>query len=147
MNGSFKAQAMHARSIVFGLAALALSCLSACAQATDSISVSIGPEDSEVITTDFKRIRPAEPAEIRFKVTTNLIDQLYGNDLTKPRAYLRLTVISSARRILGAMTGAQATGPDAMHAVMEQVNRDSSYMGVTVESHTLRYVFLPGYTP
>jgi hypothetical protein len=134
-----------ARSIVFGLAVLALSCLRA--SAADTITITIAPQDSEVITTDLKRIRPAAPADIRFKVTTNYIEQVFGKDLTIPRNLMQLAVLSSARRVLGAMTGAQATGPDAARAVMEQVDRDLARIGVAVEQHTLRYEFIPGYTP
>lgn len=136
-----------ARLVGFALAALALSCLHPPARAADTISVTIAPEDSEIITTDFKRIRPAEPAEIRFKITTGTIAQVFGNDLTVPRTQMRLAVLSGARRVLGAMTGAQAAGPDAPGAIIAQVDRDLSHLGVAVESHNLRYVFLPGYTP
>ena len=127
----------------------ALVWLSLCTpvHSADAISVIIEPNDSEIITTDLKRIRPAAPAEIRFKVTTNYIEQAFGNDLTKPRSYLKTAVISSARRVLSAMTGAQATGPDGASAVMNQVDRDVSELGVSVEEHSLRYVFLPGYVP
>lgn len=136
-----------ARSIAFGLAALALCCLCPPAFAAEAISVTIVPEDSEIITTDLKRIRPAGPAEISVRITTPYIGQVFGADLTTPRAMVRLAVLSSARRVLGAMTGAQATAPDAARAVMEQADRDLASLGVAVAEHNLRYVFLPGYGP
>jgi hypothetical protein len=124
-----------------------MACLCVPAYAADLISVTIAPDDSEIITTDLKRIRPAETTEIRFKVTTGYIEQVFGKDLSIPRAQMRLAVLSSARRVLGAMTGAQATAPEAARAIVAQVDRDLSHLGVAVEQHTLRYVFLPGYAP
>jgi hypothetical protein len=117
------------------------------ASATDTITVSITPDDSEIITTDLKRIRPAEAAEVRFKVTTPYIAQVFGNDLAVPQSRMRITVIGGARRVLGAMTGAQATGPDGPPAVVREIDRALSDMGVQVEQFNLRYVFVPGYTP
>jgi hypothetical protein len=117
------------------------------ASATDTITVSIAPDDSEIITSDLKRVRPAEGAEVRFKVVTPYIAQVFGNDLTVPRSRIRITVIGAARRVLGAMTGAQATGPDGPSAVVREIDRALSDMGVQVEQFNLRYVFVPGYTP
>lgn len=136
-----------ARSIAFALVTLALCCLCTPAFAAEAISVTIAPDDSEIITTDLKRIRPAEPAEIRFRVTTGYIEEVFGKDLAIPRAQMRLAVFASARRVLGGMTSAQATGPDAPRAIVAEINRDLAHLGVAVEQYDLRYVLVPGYTP
>jgi hypothetical protein len=136
-----------ARTIAIGVTALALTSLFEPACPADILSVTVLPDGSEIITTDLKRIRPAGPAEIRFRFTTDYLKRLYGNDFTKTHEYLHFVVQSSERRALGAMTGAQATGPDGPRAVMAEVDREVSELGLAVEQYTLRYEFLPGYTP
>ena len=129
------------------LAACVVALLCAPARAIDFITITIPVEDSEIITTDLKRIRLAEPAEVRFALTTNYIELLYGTDLTTPRRGMRLEVVAAARGTLGALTGAEATRDEGTRSLIAAVNRRLASMGVTVESHTLRYVFLPGYGP
>lgn len=94
---------------------------------------------------DLKRIRPAQTAELRFRIVTPFIAQTFGDDLTVPRSRIRL--IASARRVLSTMTGAQATGPEGSAAVIQEVDRVLAGMGVAVDEFKLRYMFLPGYTP
>ena len=129
------------------LAACVIASLCAPARATEPITVTIAVEDSEIITADLKRIRLANPAEVRFARTTNYIELVFGTNLTTPRGLMRLQVISAARRTLAAVTGAEATREAALRPVIEEVNRGLAGIGVVVESHTLRYVFLPGYGP
>ena len=86
--------------------------------AIDFITITIAVEDSEIITTDLKRIRLAEPAEVRFALTTNYIELLYGADLTTPRRGVRLEVIAAARGTLGALTGAEATRDEGASTAM-----------------------------
>ena len=135
-----------ARSIVVGITLFVWTAQCEPAYAADLLSVTILADGSEIISADLKRLRRAGPAEIHFRFTTDDLKRLYGDDLTKPRDYLRLVVQSSERRVLGAMTGAQATGAAGPHAVMTEVDRQVSDLGLTVERHTLRYEFLPGYT-
>ena len=106
-----------------------------------------GSTAEEIMTADLKRIRPAQTAEVRFRITSPFIAQTFGNDLTAPRTRIRLIVIASARRVLSTMTGAQATGPEGPPAVMKEVDRALAGMGVTVQEFKLRYVFLSGPTP
>ena len=130
------------RTIGFGLAAW-LASGSRHAGAADVLSVTIGVDDSEVITTDFRRIRPAAPAEVRFTVMNDSIATIYKDDLTTPLARMRLTVLSSARRVLGEKTLAEALGNETMRAVMAGTDNDLVDLGVVVRDHTLRYVPIP----
>jgi hypothetical protein len=117
------------------------------ARAAEPISVTIAVEDSEIITADLKRIRLAQPAEVRFALTTSYLELLYGTDFTKPRAMMRLEVLAAARATLAGVTGVEATRDDGVRLVIEAINRRLAYMGVTVERHSLRYLFAPGYGP
>lgn len=121
--------------------------MSAQAHATDRIAVTIAPDDSEIVTTDMKRIWPAQPVELRFKIAAPAIAQTFGNDPALAQTRIRLTVIATARRVLGAMTGAQATGPEGAAAVVHEVDRALAGLGVTVDQFDLRYAFVPSYTP
>jgi hypothetical protein len=138
---------MLVRRWIAAIVLVAMSLSGGRAFAADIITVTIAPHESEIITSDLKRIRPAEAAELRFKATTPHIAQMFGSDLTVPRNRMRLTVIASARRVLSAMTGAQAIGPEAPPDIVKEIDRALADMGVTVEQFNLRYVFLPGYTP
>jgi hypothetical protein len=65
---------------------------------------------------------------------------LYGEDMARPRQHLKGIVISSARRVIAEMSTAQATGPDAVRAIFEQVGREVSSWGLNIKEHSLRYV-------
>jgi hypothetical protein len=129
------------------LAACVVAWLCAPARAAEPITITIAVEDSEIITADQKRIRLAEPAEIRFAVTNNYLEQLYGTDLTTPRRGLRLEVLAGARATLASVTGVEATGDNGVRLVIEAINRRIDDLGVRVERHTLRYVFVSGIQP
>jgi hypothetical protein len=79
------------KHLALALALLALWGLGV--RAADTIVVVLQVEDAEIITSDLKRLRLAEPAEVRFAVTTPYIAQVFGNDLTVPRNLMRLTVL------------------------------------------------------
>jgi hypothetical protein len=129
------------------LAACVIAWLCAPVRAAEPITITIAVEDSEIITADQKRIRLAEPAEIRFAVTNNYLEQLYGTDLTTPRRGLRLEVLAAARATLAEVPGVAATGDNGVRLVIEAINRRIDDLGVRVERHTLRYVFVSGYGP
>src|SRR5207244_7515471 len=97
------------RAICIGLAAW-LASGSGHAGGADVLSVTIEVGDSEVITRDFRRIRPAASAEVRFTVVNDSIASVFKDDLTVPLTRMRLTVLSNARRVLGERTLAEALG-------------------------------------
>jgi len=112
-------------------------------RAADAIVVVLQVESSEIITSDLKRLRLAEPAEVRFAVTTPYVAQVFGDDLKIPRDMMRLTVLASARRVLGEMSATEALKPEAVRAIVTEVDRALDYLGVAVESNTLRYTLVP----
>jgi hypothetical protein len=116
-------------------------------RAADTIVVMLHIEDPEIITSDRKRLRLAEPAEVRFAVTTPYIAQVFGDDLTIPRNLMRLTVLASARRVLGELPATEAIKPEAARAIVADIDRVLAYLGVSVESHTLRYTLVPPLAP
>jgi hypothetical protein len=130
-----------------GRLALALVLLASCgagAHAAEPIVVVFSVEDAgEVISSDLKRMRLAEPAEVRFAVITPYIARVFGDDLTLPRTLMRFTVLASARRVLGELSAAEALKPEAVRAVVADIDRALDYVGVSVESHTLRYMLVP----
>jgi hypothetical protein len=132
----------------FGLALVLLAVSGLAVRGAEPIVVALQVEDAaEIITSDLKRLRLAGPAEVRFAVTTTYIAQVFGDDLTVPRGLMRVTVISSARRVLGQLSAAEAVKPEAASAVVAQVDRDLASLGVAVESHTLRYTLVPPLVP
>ena len=111
-------------------------------RAADTIVVVLQVEGAEIITSDVKRVRLAEPAEVRFAVTTPYIAQVFSDDLI-PRDLMRLTVLSSARRVLSQLSATEAVEPEAARAIVAEVDSALAYLGVVVESHTLRYTLVP----
>ena len=133
------------RAICIGLAAWLASGLRHAGGAdapsvTIEVLVTIEIGDSEVITTDLKRIRPAAPAQVRFTVVNDSIASIFRDDLTIPLTRMRLTVLSAARRVLGERTLAEALGSEAIRAVVAEIDHDLVDLGVVVRDHTLRYV-------
>jgi hypothetical protein len=117
-------------------------------RAAEAIVVAIPVEDAgEVISLDVKRLRLAEPAEIRFVVTTPYIARVFGSDLTIPRDLMRLTLLASARRVLSQLPATEALRPEAARAVVADVERAIDYLGVSVEAYTLRYMLVPPLVP
>ena len=112
-----------------------------------TIVVTIPVEDAgEVISSDAKRLRLAEPAVIRFAVTTPYFAQVFS-DLTTASNALRLEMLSSARRVLGELPATEALKPEAARAVIADLERSIDYLGVSVESYTLRYTLVPSIVP
>src|SRR5262245_48378840 len=112
-------------------------------RAAETIVVTIPVEDAgEVISSDPKRLRLAEPAVIRFAMTTPYFAQVF-RDLTTARDRLRLEVLASARRVLGELPATEALKPEAARAVVADPERAIDYLGVSVESYTLRYMLVP----
>ena len=112
-----------------------------------TIVVTIPVEDAgEVISSDPKRLRLAEPAVIRFAVTTPYFAQVFS-DLTTASNALRLEMLSSARRVLGELPATEALKPEAARAVIADLERSIDYLGVSVESYTLRYMLVPSIVP
>jgi hypothetical protein len=112
-----------------------------------TIVVTIPVEDAgEVISSDPKRLRLAEPAVIRFAVTTPYFAQVFS-DLTTASNALRLEMLSSARRVLGELPATEALKPEAARAVIADLERSIDYLGVSVESYTLRYTLVPSIVP
>jgi hypothetical protein len=130
------------RAICIGLAAW-LASGSRHAGGADVLSVTIEVGDSEIITTDLKRIRPAAPAQVRFTVVNDSIASIFRDDLTIPLTRMRLTVLFKARHVLGEKTLAEALGSEAMRAVAAEIDHDLVDLGVVVRDHTLRYVPVP----
>jgi regulator of protease activity HflC (stomatin/prohibitin superfamily) len=110
------------------------------------IVVTIPVEDGEVVSSDPKRLRLAEPAVVRFAVTTPYFAQVF-RDLTTARDRLRLEVLASARRVLGELPATEALKPEAARAVVADLERAIDYLGVSVESYTLRYMLVPSLVP
>ena len=133
------------KRLALALALLALWGLGV--RAADTIVVVLQVEDAEIITSDLKRLRLAEPAEVRFAVTTPYIAQVFGNDLTVARSLMRLTVLASARRVLSQLPATEAVKPEAARAIVAEVDRALDYLGVAVESNTLRYTLVPPLWP
>ena len=127
--------------LALALALLALWGLGVRAANTNVVVLKV--EDAEIITSDLKRLRLAEPAEVRFAVTTPYIAQVFGDDLTVPRDLMRLTVLMSARRVLSQLSATEAVKPEAARAIVAEVDRALAYLGVAVESNTLRYRLVP----
>jgi hypothetical protein len=133
------------KRLALALALLALWGLGV--RAADMIVVVLQVDNSEIITSDLKRLRLAEPAEVRFAVTTPYIAQVFGDDLTVPRDLMRLTVLMSARRVLSQLSATEAVKPEAAGAIVAEVDRELAYLGVAVESHTLHYALVPLLSP
>jgi hypothetical protein len=112
-------------------------------RAADTIVVVLQIENAEIITSDLKRLRLVEPAEVRFAVTTPYIAQVFGDDQTVPRDLMRLMVLASARRVLSQLPATEAVKPEAARAIVAEVDSALAYLGVVVESHTLRYTLVP----
>jgi len=145
-DASWSAGTRWVQRLALGLALLSLSGLGV--RAADTIVVALTVEDAgEVITTDLKRLRLAQAAEVRFAVTTPYIAQVFGNDPTIPRDLMRLTVIASGRRVLGELSAAEAMKPEAARAIAAEVDRALDYLGVAVELQTLRYALVPPLAP
>src|SRR5258707_2641451 len=118
-----------------GLALALLALWAPGGRAAEAIVVTFQVEDAgEVITSDVKRLRLAGPAEIRFAVITPYIAQVFGDDLTIPRNLMRFTVLAGARRVLSQMSAAQALKPEAVDAIVADIDRTLDYLGVSVES-------------
>ena len=116
-------------------------------RAAETIVVTIPVEDAgEVISSDPKRLRLAEPAVIRFAMTTPYFAQVF-RDLTTARDRLRLEVLASARRVLGELPATEALKPETARAVVADLERAIDYLGVSVESYTLRYMLVPSLVP
>jgi hypothetical protein len=134
------------RRLALALAVLAL--WSPGVRAAEAIVVTIPVEDAgEVITSDPKRIRLAEPAVVRFAVTTPYIAQVFGDDLRIPRDMIRYLLLASARKVLGELPATQALKPEAARAVVADLERAIDHLGVSVESYTLRYMLVPSLVP
>ena len=134
-----------ASSIAWPLAVLALWAPGG--RAAETIVVTIPVEDGgEVISSDPKRLRLAEPAVIRFAMTTPYFAQVF-RDLTTARDRLRLEVLASARRVLGELPATEALKPETARAVVADLERAIDYLGVSVESYTLRYMLVPSLVP
>jgi regulator of protease activity HflC (stomatin/prohibitin superfamily) len=83
---------------------------------------------------------------VRFAVTTPYFAQVF-RDLTTARDGLRLEVLASARRVLGELPATEALKPEAARAVVADLERAIDYLGVSVESYTLRYMLVPSLVP
>jgi len=116
-------------------------------RAAETIVVTIPVEDAgEVISSDPKRLRLAEPAVIRFAMTTPYFAQVF-RDLTTARDRLRLEVLASARRVLGELPATEALKPETARAVVADLERAIDYLGVSVEAYTLSYMLVPSLVP
>ena len=145
MNRGHWSAGFGVKRLALALALLALWGLGV--RAANTIIVVLQVEGAEIITSDLKRLRLAEPAEVRFAVTTPYIAQVFGDDLTVPRDLMRLTVLMSARRVLSELSATEAVKPEAARAIVAEVDRELAYLGVAVESHTLRYAVVPLLSP
>jgi hypothetical protein len=131
-----------------GLALAVLALWTPGVRAAEAIVVTIPVEDAgEVISSDLKRMRLAEPAVVRFAATTPYIAQVFGDDLRIPRDLMRFTLLASARRVLGELPATEALKPEAVRAVLADLEHAIDYLGVSVESYTLRYMLVPPPVP
>jgi hypothetical protein len=60
---------------------------------------------------------------------------------------MRLMVLASARRVLSQLSAIEAVKPEAARAIVAEANRELAYLGVAVESNTLRYTPVPPLWP
>jgi hypothetical protein len=108
------------------------------------LRVTISPEDSEIITSDLKRLRLAEPAEFVFvKTDAQAFDQLYPGDVVQALTRLRIMVLSAARRVFGEMPSAAVLRGDGTAEFVARINADCKVLGMTLQSHVLRYEPVP----
>jgi hypothetical protein len=109
------------------------------------LRVTISPEDGgELITSDLKRLRLAEPAEFVFvKTDAQAFEQLFPGDVVQALTRLRLIVLAAARRVFGEMPSAAVLRGDGTAAFAAAVNADCNILNVTLRSHVLRYELVP----
>lgn len=143
-NGIFRPTRRQAGLI--SLAAILAGLRQALAQ--DELRVVISADDAtELITSDLKRLRLAEPAEFVFvKTDAQAFEQLFppgdpGRALAMLR--LRLIVLSAARRTFGDMPSAAVLRGDGTADFDTLINADCNIFGLTLRSHVLRYAPVP----
>jgi hypothetical protein len=114
------------------------------AHAQDELRIVIPTDVSEIITTDLKRLRLAEPAAFSFvKTDPAAFEQLFPGDPTRALSYLRAIVLSAARRIFGEMTSAEVLRGDGTPAFVARINADGESIRVALRSHAMRYEPVP----
>ena len=108
------------------------------ARAQDELRIVIPADSSEIITTDLKRLRLAEPAELVFvKTDPAAFERRFPGDDAPALSYLRFLVLAAARRIFGDMTSAEVLRGDGTPAFVARVNADCEIIHVALRSHTM----------
>lgn len=125
-----------------------LAAVAACggtrARADDDLRIIIDVERSEIISSDRKRVRLAEPAEFVFgKTNPEQFKLLYPTDDSQARTLLPLIILSAARRTFGSLTAEQILRDEGRVELIELINRDAKSLFVAVREHKMRYVPVP----
>ncbi len=128
-----------------GLAAVAavLAAIRA-ALAQDPLRVVITTDRSEIITTDLKRLRLAEPAEFNFvKTNADAFERLFPGNPAPALSLLQFMVLAAARRIFGEMPSAAVLRGDGTPAFVASLKADCESIHVALRDHAMRYEPVP----
>ena len=126
-----------------GLAAVAavLAAIRA-ALAQDELRVVIATDTPEIITTDLKRLRLAEPAEFNFiKTDADAFERLFPGD--PALSLLQFMVLAAARRIFGEMPSAAVLRGDGTPAFVASLKADCESIHVALRDHAMRFEPVP----
>lgn len=114
------------------------------ARADDDLRISVDVERSEIMSSDRKRVRLAEPAEFVFgKLNPAQFKLLYPADDAQARTLLTMIVLSAARRTFASLTAEQILRDEGRPELIDLINRDAKSLFVAVRDHKMRYAPAP----